>query len=165
VATEHVKVTKTIKFIEAMMEDPDSEQIGFSVFGNNQGKLGELVATPQRIIFGSKSFFGGEAFEDVYYKDIHSVDYKENFGEANLEIYFRDSARVLHFSSSDKVGLRGMRDIIYEYTKKSEDETETEPFDSNGESIVDQLKELAQLKEDGHISEEEYESLKNKLID
>ncbi|MEI5907076.1 PH domain-containing protein [Bacillus spongiae] len=165
-AKDYVKVTKTIKFIESMMEDPVGEPILFSVYGVNEGTLGELVMTEKRLIFGKKSFFSGESFEDVYYKEMHSFDYKENFKEATLEIYMKNSNRIFKFSTANEVGLRLVRDYLRERLSEIKKEVLEEKIgDSEDLNVVDQLQKLVELKEQGHISEDEFTKLKMKLLD
>jgi len=160
-ARKNVKMTKHIKYIESMIEDPIAEEIGFSIFGESEGKLGELAATPKRVIFGSKTLFSGEAFEYVNYEDIHSLDYKENFKEAHLEIYIKNSSRKMSFFCTSKQGLRIMRDLINDFLDDLIKETNIQ----EEKSTIEELQKLVDLKENGYISDREFVLLKKNLIE
>ncbi|WP_175074017.1 PH domain-containing protein [Terribacillus sp. AE2B 122] len=164
-AYKNVKMTKHIKYIESMMKDPVSEEIGYSVYGEKNGKLGELAATPSRVIFGSKSLFSGEAFEDIYYEDIHYIEYNENYKGATIDIYVRNSGRVLKFYSTSKTSLRAMRNALIEITDQIKEDKSNSYENKGGDDSIEKLQQLVKMKEDGYITDTEFNNLKNKLIE
>lgn len=164
-AYKNVKMTKHIKYIESMMKDPVSDEIGYSVYGEKNGKLGELVATTYRVIFGSKSLFYGEAFEDIHYEDIHYVEYTENYKGATIDIYVKNSGRVLTFYSTSKTGLRAMRDLLIKITDQIKKDKSSSYENKGEDDSIEKLQKLVKMKENGYITDTEFNSLKDKIIE
>lgn len=124
-------------------------------------RSGLLIATNTRIFVLFKQGIAGADIHTFYYERISSIDNKKSFLSPELTIS-TNGKKALAFScfSSDTLGnfLREyMEDSLNEMEKQSESQNELN-------RDLEKIGKIFELKEQGAISDEEYNTLKQKYI-
>ncbi|PLR79134.1 hypothetical protein CU633_01845 [Bacillus sp. V3-13] len=149
---------------EALKMLREGEKVYGNVFCVNKGTLGELIITSLRVLFVGKSILSGTTVEEAGYEQISSVEYRARFGEADLKIYLTSSSHVISVNSHNYEGLQLVAKFINDTLRiLKENETKMESEVKPEVDYVSQLERLVKLKEDGHISEEEFIEFKKNL--
>lgn len=157
------KIDKLLKQARVHMQ-PD-ENVLSVVFGAYETKVmnadtlrnGIIIATNSRILFYGKRTFGFD-LESFLYTNISSFEYgKDLMGR-----------KISFFASGNKVKMKWINAgdveefIATVQDKLSKKEAKTEKADA---SIADKIKQLASLRDDGIITEEEFTEKKKQLLE
>ena len=125
--------------------------------------MGVLVATNIRIIFLDKGFFSAKV-EDFPYDKISSIQYETGFSMGKIIITVSGNKSIIEnvvktkvkaFADNVRVKLSGLN----EESKKPQQVIVNQAID-----IADQLAKLADLKVKGILTDEEFQSQKQKLL-
>ncbi|PTM59574.1 PH domain-containing protein [Desmospora activa] len=133
-----------------------------AVQGVYQHKQGILVATNKRLIFIDKGFFS-LTVEDFPYDKISSIQYTTGiiFGE----LTFYASGNKGKIGQVDKMAVRSFAEWVRNHIEQAKENETTNPQPSGGySSPVEQLKQLAELKNQGILTEEEFQDQKKKIL-
>lgn len=127
----------------------------------DSGKNGVLVATNTRCFFLYKGgLFSKVTIEQFAYDKISSVEYKTGILSADLIIHASGNRIKLEHLGNDVV--RDICDFLNSHSRKPL--SNTTPVSVNTDDVVSQLERLAILKENGVLTEEEFNVAKKKLL-
>ena len=137
---------------------------GRASFGSNVDYIkGVLEIADHEIIVHKKSYFRGKdrGKKHLRYDQITSVDYDSGkfLSPAAIQLYM--SSIQYSFRSNDKK-LESIYNLIHDKIEESRIKSEKT---TNPVSSLDELKKLAELKNMGAITEEEFEKKKKQLLD
>lgn len=143
-----------------LWEDEKVEKI---VQGLYEKKQGILVATNKRLVFVDKGLIYGLRVEDFPYDKVSSIQYKTGllFGELTI------------FSSGNKADIqqiekKQVRDFCDYVRARITDVKEHASSPSEGQKtsldLADQIKKLADLKNQGLLTEDEFNAKKKQLL-
>ena len=157
---------KRMKGIERILQGEDivdavSGAVNGKIFGINSKLNGVLVLTSERIVFYYKKSLGGYQFEEYPLNKISSISF--NKGLITRSIKF-------HVSNNDlKMGWIPRWEKAEDFVKnvKSHMSSPKEKIPTNESKnldVADQLKKLADLKEQGILNEDEFSAQKKKIL-
>lgn len=147
---------KEVKYIpEVLME---GEKVIKIIQGMKDG-LGILFLTNKRVCFMDKKTIGGIEVEDISLSRISSIKYSSGVIAGEIVIYTSSNEIKIKMVKRDEG-----RAFVSEVNQCIHKE-EITPSSQSEESITDKIIKLGQLKEQGLISEEEFNSKKSELLD
>lgn len=158
---------KRMKGIERVLEGEDvidavSGAVDGKVLGNAKGKQnGVLVLTGNRVIFYYKKMLGGYMTEDYPISKISSVNF--GMGMMGGEIKLHASGNDLHMVWIPKD--EGAEEFAKAIKSQMVDQKQETKVPSNDEpDVADQIKKLADLKDQGILTEDEFTTKKKQLL-
>lgn len=128
--------------------------------GDDAQHNGALIVTDKRVVFYRKGVFG-EVLETMPLTNITSVEQKSFMGHRTLRLH--TSHDDLEFKCADDKGAYQELVAAIEAGRKANSSKDAAV--SVRESPADTLKKLGELRDNGILSEEEFESKKQKLLD
>lgn len=131
------------------------------ILGSKTTKTGHLIATTDRIIFYSKKLTGFE-MESFPYKNISSLEQGKNMMGSNLKIIASGNTAYLKWindANALRIFLSKAQELM---SNKSSSSTVQEP---GVIGIPEQIKKLAELRDSGILTEDEFQSKKQELLD
>lgn len=156
---------KEIKELPAILwEDEKLEKLVQGRYGNG---MGVLVATNKRLVFVDKGLISLRV-EDFPYKNVSSIQYQTGMVFGKITIFTSGNKADI-----DQIDKKQAKDFAeYVRNRISNYETKEAPVDStvsttpvqSGEDFISQLERLATLKEKGILSEEEFQSQKQRIL-
>ena len=164
--SEKAKTNEDYKSFEknALRKDEKVLDVVLGFIGEMMGKgkdrqhNGVLVCTNQRVVFYSKGFFS-EVNRSIPINKISSIDLDKGLILTSITIH----------TSNDEIKVRGVQK---EELKKFQDTLEEtrDNQDTNTTTIqqddpIEKIKKLSELKNQGIISDEEFEKKKKELMD
>lgn len=159
------KMKKLIEHSKAHL-DPDEEILHSvlgayetEILGNDTVRNGVFLATNKRLVFYAKKLTGYE-LESFPYENISSFEASK--GLMGHALSFFASGNKVKMKWINDGDIEGFLQYVRKRTGKKSESTKTE--NSNAKSVVDQLKELAELKEQGILTEEEFQQQKQKIL-
>ncbi|MDR6404298.1 MULTISPECIES: PH domain-containing protein [Chryseobacterium] len=138
----------------------EDEKIVYLVEGRNKTTTHHivLVATDRRLIFIDKEVFYGLKVEDFSYDKVTSIQYEKEFMLASIDIIV--SGEILEIDGVGKYEAELFCEKVRDFMARPK-----EYFQSKAEpSILDQLEQLGKLKENGVLTEDEFQEQKKKLL-
>ncbi|MBC7953143.1 MAG: PH domain-containing protein [Rhodospirillaceae bacterium] len=145
---------REVKELPSILTETEAvEAILQGVYGNN---LGVFVATMSRILFVDKGMFGGLKVEEFHYEKISSVQFETGLIQGKLKIF--TSGNTAEITNCDKRLVR----LFAEYVQGRLSAPKVSP-DSGGD-VLEKLERLAKLKEQGILSDEEFQQQKAKIL-
>lgn len=147
-----------------MQNDEELVLYGRGYIGEMMGKgdkaqhNGVLILTNKRVVFYSKSWIS-EYFEEIQWSKISSVERKTLLGHSVLKIH--TSGNSLEFKSLLPKEVEQLEKTINQMKGGSLDEA---VITSQMSDPLDLIKRLKAMKEDGLISDSEFESKKQELL-
>ncbi len=162
---EKLDINPTFFARKEIHELPDilsvDEKIVYLVEGRNKINNHHiiLVATDRRVIFVDKEFMYGLKVEDFSYSKISSIQYETALLLASIDIHVADD--VVEIDGVGKYDAELFCEKVRNFMAHPEEyvQAKTEP------TVLDQLEQLGRLKENGVLSEDEFNEQKKKLID
>ncbi len=150
-AREHLEINEEVKCVIFGTYET-------KILGNESVRAGVFLATNKRLIFFAKKMFGFD-LEIFPYSNISSIEI--NKGMMGHSISF--------FTSGNKVKMKWITEEnkgdvqkFVEYVKENMNKNTS--GENSSLDIVDQIKKLAELKEQGILSEGEFQTQKTKLL-
>jgi hypothetical protein len=133
-----------------------SESLKANPFEFTNKKPGLFIITSKRVIHISKILFE-ESLEQIMLEDINNVEYKSSLMSAIL--------RIQSISNTLEVDLN--KDLAQKYISEINNLKDSISIGKSGNKIdiADQIKKLASLKNDGILTEEEFEKKKKELLE
>lgn len=141
-----------------LWEDEIVENI---VQGLYENKNGILVATNKRLVFVDKGLIYGLKVEDFPYDKITSIQYQTGMIFGELTIYA--SGNKADIKNVEKKRVRNFAEYVRSRITEKKDRTASK-YDEPGMDVAEQIKRLADLKEQGILTEEEFSMKKKKLL-
>lgn len=128
--------------------------------GDKTQHNGQLIITNERVCFYRKGIFG-EVFETIPIKIITSIEIKSILGYRVLRLH--TSHDDLEFKTFEQ---KPLFDEVYEKIEHLRHQPVTNVLSSNliSLSVMDQLKELAKLRDSGFVTEDEFNIAKTQLL-
>lgn len=124
---------------------------------NIKNKQNGIVVLTNNRVFYCSSILGTEKFKQILLNDITSYDDISTFGLSTLRIYGLTEMFVIDLN---KNALAEFREKLNGIKSNSNDKV---TYQQN--SIADELKKYKELLDSGTISQDEFETLKKKLLD
>lgn len=125
----------------------------------NDGR-GILIATDKRLLFVDKGMFFGLKIEDFGLDKISSIQYEAGLLLADIKIMA--SGNVAKITHVDKAKARDFCEKVR--SKLSEPKVSSVSVVQNQVDVIEQLRKLATLKEQGFLTTDEFDSQKKKLL-
>lgn len=122
--------------------------------GKSAQHNGALIVSRERVIFYRSGFFG-EVLETIPLKSITSIERKSMLGHRTIRIHTSHDA--LEFKTFDSAAERSLVDAIEAHRFSAADRPQA------GTSL-DTLKKLAELRDAGVITEDEFAEKKRKIL-
>lgn len=128
------------------------------LMGNNTLRTGIFIATNKRVVFYAKRMFGYD-LEVFPYSNISSIEMSKGFTGHTISL----------FASGNKVHMKwittGEIQKFVDYIKGNIGKKQaSEAQGASQSNIPEQIKQLAELKEEGILTEEEFQSKKKELL-
>jgi len=153
---KHMKPSETVVadadgYIGEMMGKGDSEQHN-----------GALIVTNERVVFYRKGFLG-EVLETMELKKVTSIERRSRLGHRSIRIH--TSHDDLEFKSFDKEAEQSVVDAIEDGRSESAAPASQPSPAADNDDPLKALEKLAELKEKGILSEEEFQEKKASLLE
>lgn len=161
------KSKKLLKLIEQAKEHLDNdENIIYSVLGAYETEIlgkdsvrnGAFLATNKRLFFYAKKLTGYES-ESFPYSNISSFEASKGMMGHKISFY----------ASGNKVSMKWINDgdvnDFVSLVRNSYGKKESTNTNANSNSVVEELKGLVELRDQGILSEEEFNREKEKILD
>ena len=157
---------KRMKGIERILQN---EEIVDAVSGAVDGKIlgsksklnGVLVLTSERTIFYYKKLIGGFQFEDYPLDKISSINFNTGMITSSIKIHASNNDLEMGWIPKDEKAEDFVKNVKSHMSSPKEKipTNESKNFD-----VADQLKKLADLKEQGILNVEEFSAQKKKIL-
>jgi len=142
-----------------LWEDEGVEKLVQGAYNNG---VGILVATNKRLIFVDKGMLYGLKVEDFPYDKISSIQYETKMIFGKITIFASGNKAVIEQTA--KAQARDFCDTVRALVSSGAKEHASAPSKKTGNNIVDQLKELAALRDQGILTEDEFQAQKKKML-
>ncbi|MDQ0594021.1 hypothetical protein QFZ37_002390 [Chryseobacterium ginsenosidimutans] len=126
---------------------------------------GILLATPKRIVSVSKAMFSPVKVNEYHNEDILEVSFVNSFLSPIIKIHTKD--KIVEFESFlNKDYAEDFYNFIKKIYNKEESQKQSDEVKTvSSEALFGQLEKLAQLRENGILTEEEFAEQKKKLLE
>lgn len=160
-AAQKLLIRKEMKALpDILWEDEILEQ---AVQGIYERRNGILCATNKRLLFVEKGVLSGLKVEDFPYDKITSIQYHTGFVFGTIKLYA--SGNTASMSQIEKESAKQFSDYVRaRITKKSEHAAVTPNTDDDLTNRLDALERLAKLKEQGILTEDEFQAQKQAIL-
>lgn len=156
--------------IERVDDDEDILALVGGTFRQDTDRLhkhnGVAVATSQRVIFLDKGVFGSEEVMEIGYRQIESITYSSGLLMGGIEIKGIGTASYRIEDIKPKGSNKAFADCVRQQIDqlRRQDLTPQRGDTRSDVSAADELQKLAALLQDGHITAEEFEALKQQVL-
>lgn len=142
----------------------ENEAVEKLVQGAYENNLGILVATNKRLVFVDKGLLYGLKVEDFPYDKITSIQYKTGLILGDITIFA--SGNKAEIKNVDKGLVRNFAEYVRARITKVQEHASKNIEDNSSTSldIADLIKKLADLRDAGILTEEEFVLQKTKLL-
>jgi len=137
-----------------------NEIIDNIIQGTYNNGQGILISTDRRLIFIDKGLLYGLKVEDFPLNKITSIQYETGLLLGKVKIY--TSGNIATIENVEKTSSRKFAEFVRDKLSQPKENNVTVNSQPN---VLDQLEKLAKLKENGIISEEEFNDQKKKLLE
>ncbi len=152
---------KEIKYLPQVIDEGEEIKAMTSGFHNNNTWL--VVVTTRRIIFLDKGMIYGLKQMEMPLTQITSVSYKTGLMFGAIEIDTAGGKKTI--DTIDKKDVTKVAAIISDLLKNIHTDAKTgESKQAQQTDIISQLERLAELKEKGILTEEEFQAQKAKIL-
>ena len=152
-------------------DDEDVQAVLGGTFRADTGRVsphqGVVVATTKRVIFLDKGILGNTEVMEIGYRNIESITYSTGMMRGGIQITGRGAASYRIEDISPRESNRPFADCV----RRLIDETREQDLAPRQNvsvpqtSSVDELQKLADLLQDGHLTAEEFATMKAKIIE
>lgn len=156
--TDTFGTKKEVNFLPQVLED--DEDIKYMTSGMLDGTTWLITCTNKRVIFLDKGMVFGLKQKEIPLEKINSIAQQRGLVLGKIEIW--DGASKMLIESVSKSTLKPFIDAV---NKAREDlKTPHDNAETVAESIPDKIKKLAELKDAGILTEEEFNQKKSELL-
>ena len=152
-------VGKELKHLHEVINE--GENILGHTRGFYDGNTWLICVTDRRLLFVDKGMVSGMKSSEIPLDSIGSVNYQTKALGGNITVSAAGSEK--HIGKMKKGDVKDIANLISEATAQMKQQTAA-PAAAPASSAMDELKKLAELKESGVISEEEFNEQKEKLL-
>ncbi len=142
------------------------ERVENIVQGSYNNGLGILIATNKRLVFVDKGMFFGLKVEDFPYDKISSIQYETGLLLGSITIFTSGNKAVI--DNVEKSKARSFGDWIRARISTAKENVLEQPKakvpSSNSDVILEKLERLAKLKEQGILTEDEFQKQKQIIL-
>ena len=142
---------------QILAESETIDNIAQGTYNNGQGIL---VSTNRRLVFVDKGLLYGLKVEDFPLDKITTIQYETGLLLGEIKIH--TSGNIAKIDNVEKATARAFAEFIR--NKLSQPKETTAPIIKNQPDVYDQLEKLAKLKEQGILTQEEFDTQKKKLL-
>lgn len=142
---------------QILAESETIDNIAQGTYNNGQGIL---VSTNRRLVFVDKGLLYGLKVEDFPLDKITSIQYETGLLLGEIKIH--TSGNIAKIDNVEKATARTFAEFV---RNKLSQPKETTTIINNQPNVLDQLEKLAKLKEQGILTQEEFDTQKKKLLD
>ena len=142
---------------QILAESETIDNIAQGTYNNGQGIL---VSTNRRLIFVDKGLLYGLKVEDFPLDKITTIQYETGLLLGEIKIH--TSGNIAKIDNVEKATARAFAEFVR--NKLSQPKETTAPIINNQPDVYDQLEKLAKLKEQGILTQEEFDTQKKKLL-
>jgi hypothetical protein len=129
--------------------------------GNDWTRAGILAATDHRLVFYAKKM-GGYDLEVFPYKNISSIETGKGF--TGHHVTFFASGNEIHLKYIDRNSdVPGFVAVVKDQINAAH-ATPTAPVSGDAPDVADQIRKLGQLRDEGLVSAEEFETKRAELL-
>lgn len=143
---------------QILAESETIDNIAQGTFNNGQGIL---VSTNRRLVFVDKGLLYGLKVEDFPLDKITTIQYETGLLLGEIKIH--TSGNIAKIDNVEKATARAFAEFVR--NKLSQPKETATPIINNQPDVYDQLEKLAKLKEQGILTQEEFDTQKKKLLD
>lgn len=131
------------------------------IAGADTARSAVCAATDRRCIFYNRRMMGRYDFEDFAYDRITSVQVRKGLAWGAIDIYVAQVKKELYLTNNDCAEALGnfIREKIHYRTPLVETPTSQPKID-----IPAQIRELAHLLQEGHLTQQEFDDMKRELL-
>jgi Bacterial PH domain/Short C-terminal domain len=134
----------------------------FSIARKVAQRQGSLIATDKRILFYGKRLLQGYDVEVFPYANINSIGLRKNFDGFLIEVDSFENTFVLR-SIQNEVAERFIH-YVQSMMRVSKSQTTAPLIAQGGIDVADQIRKLAELRDQGILTEEEFQAKKRGLL-
>lgn len=146
-----------------LWEDEVVEKLLQGTYGS-RSSIGVLVATNKRLCFVDKGLIYGVRVEDFAYDQITSMEYKTGLLLGEVIIY--SAGNRTRIVNCDKVQVQPFVEYVRARTSgRAEHASVPSQNTSLEEDMISRLERLADLKERGILTDEEFQTQKQKILE
>lgn len=142
---------------QILAESETIDNIAQGTYNNGQGIL---VSTNRRLVFVDKGLLYGLKVEDFPLDKITTIQYETGFLLGEIKIH--TSGNIAKIDNVEKATARAFAEFVRNKLSQSKEATAT--IINNQPDVYDQLEKLAKLKEQGILTQEEFDTQKKKLL-
>lgn len=142
---------------QILAESETIDNIAQGTYNNGQGIL---VSTNRRLVFVDKGLLYGLKVEDFPLDKITTIQYETGLILGEIKIH--TSGNIAKIDNVEKATARAFAEFVR--NKLSQPKETTAPIINNQPDVYDQLEKLAKLKEQGILTQEEFDTQKKKLL-
>ncbi len=142
---------------QILAESETIDNIAQGTYNNGQGIL---VSTNRRLVFVDKGLLYGLKVEDFPLDKITTIQYETGLLLGEIKIH--TSGNIAKIDNVEKATARAFAEFVR--NKLSQPKETISPIINNQPDVYDQLEKLAKLKEQGILTQEEFDVQKKKLL-
>lgn len=142
---------------QILAESETIDNIAQGTYNNGQGIL---VSTNRRLVFVDKGLLYGLKVEDFPLDKITSIQYETGLLLGEIKIH--TSGNIAKIDNVEKATARAFAEFVRNKLSQPKETTTVVNIQLN---VLDQLEKLAKLKEQGILTQEEFDTHKKKLLD
>lgn len=142
----------------------EDEAIEDAVSGSMHKKNGLVIATNKRLIFISKGLIGGSV-EDIPYDKMSSIQYDTGLIMGGISVF--TSGNKIEIENVQKPRVRPFAERLrarVTAAQQSAAAAPAGPVSGDGPDPAEQLRKFAALRDDGIITDEDFEAKKRELL-
>jgi hypothetical protein len=153
-------VKKELKILPETLGEGEELQnlISGALSGTNTGLL---VITNKRLFFLDKKIIGGVEIEEFGYDKISSISHSKGMLTGKIKIHVSGNDADIH--THDKKHTPKVVETIKENMENLKQSNQA-PTPTNDNSVINELKELNNLKDAGILTDEEFQAQKTKIL-
>lgn len=134
--------------------------LDLDVDGEEEGSHSQLMVTKDRLIIIGSTMTGKENLYSISFNDIIGLSVK-----SRITSHIRIQTAGHSFKISASWSQPDLAEEVIDYIRERKNESESSNSESEEESAIDKIDRLADLRDKGAISEEEFEKKKQELMD
>lgn len=148
-AREHLERDETVQ--AAVMGAYETK-----ILGEDSARTGVFIATERRLIFYATKMFGFD-LEAFPYENVSSIEMSKGFAGHSITIFASGNKATIKWISQGDVAA--FISLVKERIGKKDGRTAQPP-----DNIPDQIKKLAELRDIGAVTDEEFQAKKTELL-
>lgn len=154
-AKEHLESDETIHAVLL-------GQYEIKLLGQDSIRRGIFIATDHRVVFFAKKLIGYDV-EVLPYSNISSIEMSKGIMGYSIAFFVSGNKAKMKWIQNKKKEVQQFVEFVRQHIGKKQP-SEQAPKQDQSSNIVEQIKELAELKDQGILDEEEFQTKKKDLL-